>query len=52
MGLPACYDVWVCGRSWVRIPAGVIVKVLIRFSLLKRHSIPNFKFGSGPRGEV
>ena len=52
MGLPGYHDVWVVGRSWVRAPAGVIVQVLIRFSLLKCHSIPNFKFGSGPRGEV
>ena len=59
MGLLACYEAWVCGRSWVRAPAGAIVrrvfhpaKKLVRLSLLKCPSIPNSKFGSRPRGEV
>ena len=25
-GTLACYEVWVCGRSWVRAPAGEIVR--------------------------
>ena len=44
------YEVWVCGRSWVRAPAGAIVKrvfhptrKLVRFSLLKCPSLPNSK---------
>ena len=46
----ACYEVWVCGRSWVRAPAGAIVRrvfhrtrKLVRFSLLECPSIPNSK---------
>ena len=58
MGLLACYEVWVCGRSWVRAPAGAIVRrvfhptrKLVRFSLLKFPSILNSEIRS-PRGEV
>ena len=50
VGLLACYEVWLCGRSWVRAPAGAIVRrvfhptrKLVRFSLLKCPSIPNSK---------
>ena len=49
-GTPACYEVWVCGRSWVRALAGEIVRrifhptrKLVRFSLLKCPSVPNSK---------
>ena len=47
MGLLACYEVWVCGRSWVRATAGAIVKrvfhpakKLVRFSLLNSEVVP------------
>ena len=50
VGLLACFEVWVCGRSWVRAPAGAIVRrvfhptrTLVRFSLLKCPSVPNSK---------
>ena len=50
MGLLACYEVWMCGRSWVRAPAGAIVRrvfhqtrKLVRASLLKCPSILNSK---------
>ena len=49
-GTPCLLGVWVCGRSWVRAPAGAIVRrvfrptrKLVRFSLLKCPSIPNSK---------
>ena len=53
MGLLACYEVWVYGRSWVRAAAGAIVRgvfhpamKLVWIYLMKFHYIPNYKFGS------
>ena len=58
VGLLACYEVWLCGRSWVRASTGAIVRSvlrptrkLVRSSLPKCPSIPNSEIRS-PRGEV